>query len=70
MAEQLSTLIGSVGFPAFITVYLLLRFEPTIKRLEMTVATLTVVVAKQTGVDYHEARKMSGEDDLYRTKKK
>lgn len=58
--EQWGQFISSVGFPVFVAVYLLLRLEPTIRDLQKTIMVLTVVVAKSSGVDYEEAKRMAG----------
>jgi len=44
--------IGQVGFPVFVAIYVLMRLEPTINRLNDTVKVLTIITAKQSGVDY------------------
>lgn len=44
--------IGQVGFPVFVAVYVLMRLEPTINKLNDTVRILTIITAKQSGVDY------------------
>ena len=44
--------IGQVGFPIFVAVYVLMRLEPTINKLNDTVRILTIITAKQSGVDY------------------
>lgn len=60
--DQWISAIGTVGFPIVLTFYLLAKLEPAIRSLEKTVAVLTVVVARQTGVDYEEARKLAGKE--------
>lgn len=49
--------ISTVGFPIFIAVYVLMRLEPTINKLNSTIARQTVLIAKLSGVDYNEAMK-------------
>ena len=44
--------IGQVGFPVFVAIYVLMRLEPTINRLNDTVKVLTIITAKQSGIDY------------------
>ncbi len=44
--------IGQVGFPIFVAIYVLMRLEPTINKLNDTVRILTIITAKQSGVDY------------------
>ncbi len=50
--EAIAQFIGQVGFPVFVAVYVLMRLEPTINRLNDTVKVLTIITAKQSGVDY------------------
>ena len=52
MIETIAQFIGQVGFPTFVAVYVLMRLEPTINRLNDTVRALTIITAKQSGVDY------------------
>jgi len=52
MIEAIAQFIGQVGFPTFVAVYVLMRLEPTINRLNDTVKVLTIITAKQSGVDY------------------
>jgi len=49
--------ISTVGFPIFIAVYVLMRLEPTINKLNSTIAQQTVLIAKLSGIDYNEAMK-------------
>jgi len=53
----LSSFIGQVGFPIFVAVYVLARLEPTINKLNDTVRVLTIITAKQSGIDYNEVVK-------------
>jgi len=50
--EAIAQFIGQVGFPIFVAVYVLIRLEPTINKLNDTVRILTIITAKQSGVDY------------------
>jgi len=52
MIETITHFIGQVGFPIFVAVYVLMRLEPTINRLNDTVKVLTIIIAKQSGIDY------------------
>jgi hypothetical protein len=52
MIEAIAQFIGQVGFPIFVAVYVLIRLEPTINKLNDTVKVLTIITAKQSGVDY------------------
>ena len=46
--------IRQVGFPIFVAVYVLMRLEPTINKLNDTVRVLTIITAKQSGIDYDQ----------------
>ena len=52
MIEAIAQFIGQVGFPIFVAVYVLMRLEPTINKLNDTVRILTIITAKQSGIDY------------------
>ncbi len=52
IVSALGSFIGQVGFPVFVAVYVLTRLEPTINKLNDTVKVLTIITAKQSGVDY------------------
>ena len=52
MIEAIAQFIGQVGLPIFVAVYVLIRLEPTINKLNDTVKVLTIITAKQSGVDY------------------
>jgi hypothetical protein len=52
MIEVIAQFIGQVGFPVFVAVYVLTRLEPTINKLNDTVKILTIITAKQSGIDY------------------
>ena len=52
MIGAVAQFIGQVGFPVFVAIYVLMRLEPTINRLNDTVKALTIITAKQSGVDY------------------
>lgn len=58
--EEVLKLVANYGFPMVVAFYLLMRLEPLIRELQKTVNVLTVVVAKQGGVDIEEARKIAG----------
>ncbi len=50
--ETVAQFIGQVGFPVFVAVYVLMRLEPTINKLSDTIKVLTIITAKQSGIDY------------------
>jgi len=49
--------ISTVGFPIFIAVYVLMRLEPTINKLNSTIMQQTLLIAKLSEIDYNEAMK-------------
>ena len=49
--------ISTVGFPIFIAVYVLMRLEPTINKLNSAIVQQTILIAKLSGIDYNEAMK-------------
>jgi len=55
--EAWTQAISTVGFPIFIAVYVLMRLEPTINKLNSTIAQQTVLIAKLSGIDYNEVMK-------------
>lgn len=60
--EAVLQAISTVGFPIFIAVYVLMRLEPTINKLNSTIAQQTVLIAKLSGIDYNDAmRDFKGE---------
>ena len=58
--EELLRLASTYGFPMVVAFYLLIRLEPLIRELKESVSLLTVVVARQGGVDIEEARRIVG----------
>ena len=54
VVSSLGAFISQVGFPIFVAVYVLMRLEPTINKLNDTVSILTIITAKQSGVDYEQ----------------
>ena len=53
--EEYMKLAANYGFPMVVAGYLLVRMEPLIKELQKSITLLTVVVARQGGVDYEDA---------------
>ncbi|HBX22202.1 MAG TPA: YvrJ family protein [Desulfotomaculum sp.] len=56
--EEYMKLAANYGFPMVVAGYLLVRLEPLIKELQKSITLLTVVVARQGGMDYQEARQL------------
>lgn len=42
--------IAGVGFPAFVAIFVLMRLEPPLRRLEKAIMSLTVVTARSNGM--------------------
>ena len=47
-------LAANYGFPMVVAGYLLVRLEPVIKELQKSITSLTVVVARQSGMEFEE----------------
>lgn len=43
---DIKDLIAGVGFPIFVAVYLLIKIEPALKQMSMTMASLSDVIGK------------------------
>jgi len=56
--EEYAKIAANYGFPMAVAFYLLIRLEPLIRELKESVNMLTVVVARQGGVDMEEARRI------------
>jgi len=55
--EKYIEIISNVGFPIFIAVFLLIRIEPTLKRLERTLNKICFFLDHTTKEDYHQKSK-------------
>ena len=42
--------VKDLGFPIFVAVFVLIRMEPAIKRLDASIMALTIVAAKSNGM--------------------
>lgn len=60
IVAAIASFISQVGFPIFVAVYVLVRLEPTIHKLNETIKFQTIIIAKQGGVDYDEVIKDYG----------
>lgn len=56
--EDIFKLISNYGFPMVVAGYLLVRLEPTIKELQKSIASLTIVVARQSGMEIDEIKEI------------
>lgn len=56
--EAIMLFISNVGFPIAVATYLLLRLEPVIKGLQKSITGLTLVMAKQQGLNQEQMDKM------------
>ena len=48
--NEVFTYIKDFGFPAVVAIFVLVRLEPAIRRLDQSITTLTVVSAKANGM--------------------
>ncbi len=60
MLNELADFIQTVGFPVFVEVYVLLRLEPVISKLDRTIRVQTVIIAKLSGLSVDEVQKEYG----------
>lgn len=56
--EELFRLAANYGFPMVVAGYLLIKIEPVMKDLQKSINSLTIVVARQSGLDAEEIRKI------------
>jgi hypothetical protein len=52
--EEIFKLAANYGFPMVVAGYLLVRLEPVIKELQKSINSLTIVVARQGGMEIEE----------------
>jgi hypothetical protein len=52
--EEIFQLAANYGFPMVVAGYLLVRLEPTIRELQKSITSLTIVVARQSGMNKEE----------------
>ena len=56
--EEIFKLAANYGFPMVVAGYLLIKIEPVIKDLQKSINSLTIVVARQSGIDAEEIGKI------------
>jgi len=56
--EEIFKLAANYGFPMVVAGYLLIRIEPVIKDLQKSINSLTIVVARQSGLETEEISKI------------
>ena len=56
--EDFFKLVANYGFPMVVAGYLLIRLEPIIKDLQKSINSLTIVVAKLSGIGAEEISKL------------
>jgi len=56
--EEIFKLVANYGFPMVVAGYLLIKIEPVIKDLQKSINSLTIVVARQSGIDAEEISKI------------
>lgn len=49
--------IGNVGVPTAVAFFLLVRIEPVLNRINQSLTLLSVLIARQGGLDYHAVKK-------------
>ncbi|MDD4238035.1 MAG: YvrJ family protein [Desulfotomaculaceae bacterium] len=56
--EEIFKLAANYGFPIMVAGSLLIKIEPVMKDLQKSINSLTIVVAKQIGIDAEEISKI------------
>ena len=56
--KSVGEFIGSVGFPSFIAIFVLIRLEPAIRKLQQSITSLMVVTAKTNGMKSEDVAKI------------
>ncbi|MDD3654839.1 MAG: YvrJ family protein [Desulfotomaculaceae bacterium] len=56
--EEIVKLAGNYGFPMVVAGYLLIRLEPVIRDLQKSINSLTIVVARQSGLEMEEISRL------------
>ncbi|OPX87316.1 MAG: YvrJ protein family protein [Pelotomaculum sp. PtaB.Bin104] len=56
--EETLKLAANYGFPMVVAGYLLIRLEPIIKDLQKSINSLTIVVARQSGLEMDEVSRI------------
>ncbi|TEB05657.1 YvrJ protein family protein [Pelotomaculum schinkii] len=56
--EEIFKLAANYGFPMVVAGYLLIKIEPVMKDLQKSINSLTIVVARQSGIDAEEIGKI------------
>jgi len=56
--EEMFKLAANYGFPMVVAGYLLIKIEPVMKDLQKSINSLTIVVARQSGIDVEEISKI------------
>lgn len=46
--DQIVSLISNLGFPIFVAVFLLIRIEPTLKKLQITLTEILTYLKKDS----------------------
>ncbi len=56
--ETAIIIIRDIGFPVFVALFVLIRLEPAIKRLDQSITTLSVITAKSNGMGKQTVEKI------------
>ena len=51
-------ILKDFGFPAFVAIFVLCRLEPAVKRLDQSISSLAVIVAKSNGMKNRDVREI------------
>ena len=52
------TILKDFGFPAFVAIFVLCRLEPAVKKLDQSISSLAVIVAKSNGMKNRDVREI------------
>ena len=58
MWEAIGDFIGAVGFPVFVATFVLVRMEPSIRKLTQAITSNTVVTAKSNGMSAKDVKEI------------
>jgi len=51
-------ILKDFGFPAFVAIFVLCRLEPAVKKLDQSISSLAVIVAKSNGMKNRDVREI------------
>lgn len=62
--EEILKLAANYGFPMVVAGYLLVRLESVIKELQKSINSLTIVVARQSGMNIEEIKLLTASEPI------